>query len=65
MSESQPDRSSSSSSASVGSAIVGTHFATRLTHLLTGALGTGGTGDPNALTPTFVRPLPATAHDLG
>jgi EmrB/QacA subfamily drug resistance transporter len=53
--------------ASLGSAIVGTVFASRLTGLLTSAGGTGasgGAGDANALTPDVVRNLPAAAHDL-
>jgi MFS family permease len=51
--------------ASLGSAVVGTVFASRLTDLLAGTAGpAGGTGDVNALTPDAVRHLPAAAHDV-
>lgn len=50
--------------ASLGSAIVGTVFASRLTDLLAGTAGAGGTGDVNSLTPDLVRHLPAAAHDV-
>ena len=53
--------------ASLGSAVVGTLFASRLTDLLTSSAGpdtSRGTGNANALTPDAVRRLPAPAHDL-
>ncbi|MEU1529897.1 MDR family MFS transporter [Streptomyces fagopyri] len=52
--------------ASLGAAIVGTLFATRLTDLLTGAsLGAGGTGGgANSLTPDAVHHLPAAVRDV-
>lgn len=51
--------------ASLGSAIVGTIFASRLTDLLSGASGAAGaSGDTNSLTPEMVHNLPAAVQDL-
>ncbi|CAN5168095.1 MDR family MFS transporter [soil metagenome] len=50
--------------ASLGSAVVGTLFATRLTDLLAGSGATGSAGDSNSLTPDAVHQLPAAAQDL-
>lgn len=53
--------------ASLGSAIVGTLFATRLTDLLTERLpasGTGSAGGTNSFTPDLVNHLPTKIHDI-
>jgi EmrB/QacA subfamily drug resistance transporter len=53
--------------ASLGSAIVGTLFASRLTDFLTRAPRAGlnaQVGNANALTPQAIRSLPTAAHDL-
>jgi len=51
--------------ASLGSAVVGTIFASRLTDLLAGAnLGGSGSGDANSLTPDAVHQLPAAAQHV-
>ncbi|CCH77243.1 Drug resistance transporter EmrB/QacA subfamily protein [Nostocoides japonicum T1-X7] len=49
--------------ASLGSAIVGTVFVSRLTDLLAGA-STGGTGGANSLTPEAVKVLPTAVRDV-
>lgn len=49
--------------ASLGTAVVGTIFANRLTDLLAGT-GSAGGSSTNSLTPEYVKTLPAAAHDL-
>jgi len=53
--------------ASLGAAVVGSLFATRLTGLLTErmpATGAGGSGGANSLTPELVRNLPPAVRDI-
>lgn len=53
--------------ASLGAAVVGTLFATKLTELLTNRLpasGTGGAGNSNSFTPDLVNHLPTRIHDI-
>jgi EmrB/QacA subfamily drug resistance transporter len=54
--------------ASLGSAVVGTIFASRLSDLLSGSTATGatggGVGDANSLTPEAVHQLPAAVQDV-
>lgn len=51
--------------ASLGSAVVGSIFATRLSDLLSGAAGaTGASGDTNSMTPDAAHSLPAAVQDL-
>jgi len=53
--------------ASLGAAVVGTLFATKLTELLTKRLpvsGTGGAGSSNSFTPDLVNHLPTPIHNI-
>jgi EmrB/QacA subfamily drug resistance transporter len=50
--------------ASLGSAVVGTLFVSRLTDLLAAGGATGGSAGENSLTPETVRALPAATRDL-
>lgn len=50
--------------ASLGSAVVGTLFASRLTTLLAEQLPTGGAGGSNSFTPELVRSLPAAVRNI-
>jgi EmrB/QacA subfamily drug resistance transporter len=50
--------------ASLGSAVVGTLFVSRLTELLTAGGAGGGSAGESSLTPAAVRALPAAARDL-
>ncbi|WP_104129873.1 MDR family MFS transporter [Cryobacterium sp. N21] len=50
--------------ASIGSAVVGSLFAARLTELLTERMPAGGAGAANSFTPAMVRDLPEAAHQI-
>jgi len=50
--------------ATVGSAVVGSVFATRLTAQLADTFGSGGNAEANSLTPAAINALPTELHDL-
>jgi EmrB/QacA subfamily drug resistance transporter len=50
--------------ATVGSAVVGSVFASRLTQQLADTFGTGDNAEANSLTPAAINALPAELHDL-
>ncbi|GAB3605408.1 MDR family MFS transporter [Conyzicola nivalis] len=50
--------------ATVGSAVVGSVFASRLTQQLADTFGTGENAEANSLTPAAINALPAELHDL-
>jgi EmrB/QacA subfamily drug resistance transporter len=50
--------------ATVGSAVVGSVFATRLTAQLADTFGSGGNTEANSLTPAAINALPTELHDL-
>jgi EmrB/QacA subfamily drug resistance transporter len=50
--------------ATVGSAVVGSVFATRLTQQLADTFGTGQNAEANSLTPAAINALPTELHDL-